>query len=137
MVLAQNDGLTQDELTKIVKVDKAATARRIRSLEKKKLFFEKLTLRIKEIKNYIIMGLVGVLALILLIQINPETKKEFNNLILSFIFQEETDDSSINLRNFFIDTGIELFNQKPITGAGLNNFAYYVKNYTANFIKYF
>ena len=52
MVLAQNDGLTQDELTKIVKVDKAATARRIRSLEKKKLFFEKLTLRIKEIKNY-------------------------------------------------------------------------------------
>ena len=43
MVLAQNDGLTQDELTKIVKVDKAATARRIRSLEKKKLFFEKLT----------------------------------------------------------------------------------------------
>ena len=34
MVLAQNDGLTQDELTKIVKVDKAATARRIRSLEK-------------------------------------------------------------------------------------------------------
>ena len=48
MVLAQNDGLTQDELTKIVKVDKAATARRIRSLEKKKLFFEKLTLRIKD-----------------------------------------------------------------------------------------
>ena len=84
----------------------------------------------KEIKNYIIIGLVGVLALILLIQINPETKKEFNNLIFSFIFQEETDDSSINLRNFFIDTGIELFNQKPITGAGLNNFAYYVKNYT-------
>jgi len=42
MVLAQNDGLTQDELTKIVKVDKAATARRIRSLEKKKLFFETL-----------------------------------------------------------------------------------------------
>ena len=51
MVLAQNDGLTQDELTKIVKVDKAATARRIRSLEKKKLFFEKLTLRIKGIKT--------------------------------------------------------------------------------------
>ena len=53
MVLAQNDGLTQDELTKIVKVDKAATARRIRSLEKKKLFFEKLTLRIKGIKLYV------------------------------------------------------------------------------------
>ena len=52
MVLAQNDGLTQEELTTIVKVDKAATARRIRSLEKKKFFFEKLTLRIKEIKNY-------------------------------------------------------------------------------------
>lgn len=41
MVLAQNDGLTQDELTKIVKVDKAATARRIRSLEKKEIVFRK------------------------------------------------------------------------------------------------
>lgn len=84
----------------------------------------------KEIKNYIIIGGVGLLTLALLIQINSETKKEFNNLISSFIFQEDTDDYSINLRGFFIDTGIEMFKQRPLSGAGLNNFAYYVKNYT-------
>ncbi len=35
MALTQNNGLTQDELTKIVKVDKAATARIVKSLEEK------------------------------------------------------------------------------------------------------
>lgn len=52
MVLAQNDGLTQDELTKIVKVDKAATARRIRSLEKKEIVFRKTDPEDKRNKNY-------------------------------------------------------------------------------------
>lgn len=35
MALTRNDGLTQDELTKLVKVDKAATARMVKSLEQK------------------------------------------------------------------------------------------------------
>lgn len=33
--LIQNNGVTQDELTKLVKVDKAATARMVKSLEQK------------------------------------------------------------------------------------------------------
>ena len=33
MALTKQDGLTQDELTKLVKVDKAATARMVKSLE--------------------------------------------------------------------------------------------------------
>lgn len=35
MALTKQDGLTQDELTKLVKVDKAATARMVKSLEQK------------------------------------------------------------------------------------------------------
>ena len=35
MALIQNNGVTQDELTKLVKVDKAATARMVKSLEQK------------------------------------------------------------------------------------------------------
>lgn len=35
MALIHNDGLTQDELSKIVKVDKSATARMVKSLEEK------------------------------------------------------------------------------------------------------
>ena len=84
----------------------------------------------KELRNYIIIGMLGILTLVLFIEINPETRKEFKNLISSVVFQQETEDYSINLRGFFIDTGIQLFKQRPVTGAGLNNFAYYVKNYT-------
>lgn len=35
MALTKQDGLTQDELTKLVKVDKAGTARMVKSLEQK------------------------------------------------------------------------------------------------------
>lgn len=35
MALTKQDGLTQDELTKLVKVDKAATTRMVKSLEQK------------------------------------------------------------------------------------------------------
>lgn len=51
MALTKQDGLTQDELTKLVKVDKAATARMVKSLEQKDISHEKQTLKIRETKN--------------------------------------------------------------------------------------
>lgn len=43
----------------------------------------------------------------------------------------ETDDWSINLRSFFFDTGKAIFKSHPLFGIGINNFAYYVGNYTS------
>lgn len=41
MALVNEDGLTQDELTKKVMVDKAATTRAVKSLEKKRIYYNK------------------------------------------------------------------------------------------------
>lgn len=43
----------------------------------------------------------------------------------------ETDDWSINLRSFFFNTGKSIFKSHPLFGIGINNFAYYVGNYTS------
>ncbi len=43
---------------------------------------------------------------------------------------EITNDWSINLRSFFIETGKNIFIENPIKGIGLNNFSYYVGHYT-------
>lgn len=59
---------------------------------------------------------------------NSITEK-FESLI-KYVTGQETNDWSINLRQFFIDTGIDIFKKHPIKGIGLNNFAYYVQDYT-------
>ena len=51
MALTKQDGLTQDELTKLVKVDKAATARMVKSLEQKGYITRETDLKIRETKN--------------------------------------------------------------------------------------
>jgi len=49
-------------------------------------------------------------------------------LIKSATGQEN--DWSIYLRRFFIHTGFDIFKEHPFFGIGVNNFAYYVKNFT-------
>lgn len=54
---------------------------------------------------------------------------------MSFLFEylsgNNTNDWSITLRSFFIVTGEKIFLAHPIFGIGLNNFSYYVANYTS------
>lgn len=55
-------------------------------------------------------------------------KRRMEALIKSVTGQEN--DWSIYLRRFFINTGLNIFKEHPIYGIGVNNFAYYVKNFT-------
>lgn len=76
----------------------------------------------------LILGIV--LINIIDIPIIQNLNKEFSELF-KYASGQKTNDWSINLRQFFIDTGIVIFKQNCIKGIGVNNFAYYVKNYTA------
>ena len=75
----------------------------------------------------LILGIV--LINIIDIPIIQNLNKEFSELI-KYASGQKTNDWSINLRQFFIDTGIVIFKQNCVKGIGVNNFAYYVKNYT-------
>ncbi len=91
------------------------------------LIFEKKTM--KKFLTYLSIGVVGVIGIFIFFKINDSFSQEMQQLYSSVV-KDDTGDYSINLREFFIDTGIEIFKEKPILGIGLNNFAYYVKNYT-------
>lgn len=62
-------------------------------------------------------------------------RTEMTGLFTSFLPGHDSGDWSVYLRNFFRDTAISLWQQRPLIGSGLNNFAYYVANdtwYTKN-----
>lgn len=85
----------------------------------------------KEIISYACISIVAILTIICAVQLNTGLRDEFDSLMKSVILRQETNDYSINLRSFLRETAVDLFYQKPILGAGINNFAYYVKNYTS------
>lgn len=84
----------------------------------------------KLLKNLILIGislsLIGTIMLIF----NDNLRTEMLGLVKS-LFGNNSNDDSINLRKFFIDTGIQIFKKYPVGGIGMNNFAYYVKEYTS------
>ncbi len=58
-----------------------------------------------------------------------DIKDKFQGLFM-YATGQKTDDWSINLRQFFIDTGIEIYRDNKLVGIGVNNFSYYVGHYT-------
>lgn len=91
------------------------------------LFLEKKTL--KTFITYIIIGIIAIAGIFVFLRTNDVFFQEMQELYNSMV-EKDTEDYSINLREFFIDTGMQIFKDNPILGIGLNNFAYYVKNYT-------
>lgn len=91
------------------------------------LFLEKKT--IKTFITYIIVGIIAIVGIFVFLRTNDAFYQEMQDLYNSMV-EKDTQDYSINLREFFIDTGMQIFEDNPILGIGLNNFAYYVKNYT-------
>jgi len=88
----------------------------------------------KLLKYSFIAILLGGVLIFSVSKVSPSTyqniTREMGELI-KYSRGETTDDWSINLRSFFIETGKDVFIENPIKGIGLNNFAYYVGHYTS------
>ena len=84
----------------------------------------------REFKIYSIIFGFSVVTLVLVLVFNEGLRTEMLDLFSSTLLGRETDDWSIQLRGFFRDTAIDMWKQRPVAGFGLNNFAYFVSNYT-------
>ncbi|MDD6224245.1 MAG: O-antigen ligase family protein [bacterium] len=87
--------------------------------------------RVSKLLKYLFLSFTGMVIFYL---INPTL---ISNILekLGDLFKyavgSETTDWSINLRDFFIQTGEEIFKHHPMIGIGVNNFAYYVGTFTS------
>lgn len=92
------------------------------------LFLEKKFLKI--LKYIIVVSLFIFILNRLDSNISNTFATKFSELI-KYTNGLETDDYSINLRSFFIETGKNIFRSYPFWGIGINNFSYYIADYTS------
>lgn len=90
---------------------------------------------IKKYINFLVIIMIGISIIYVVLKNNEALSLRMSELFESFA-GKEVSDYSVNERNFFRSTAMELFLENPIIGIGINNFAAYMEQIGYSHVAY-